>query len=150
MAKVKYYYDTKTLSYKRIELSTFEKIRKVFTFFFLSSVLGISFLLLFLKFFDSPKEKSLNTEINQLQTQYKVLQKKMNQAELVLDDIQKRDDNIYRVIFEADPIPTSIRKQGFGGVNRYEKLLGLSNSELMINTSKKIKSQEKHPKYINR
>ena len=77
MAKVKYYYDTKTLSYKRIELSTFEKIRKSFyLLFFLSSVLGIIFLLLFLKFFDSPKEKSLNTEINQLQTQYKVLQKK--------------------------------------------------------------------------
>ena len=138
MAKVKYYYDTKTLSYKRIELSTFEKIRKVFTFFFLSSVLGIIFLLLFLKFFDSPKEKSLNTEINQLQTQYKVLQKKMNRAELVLDDIQKRDDNIYRVIFEADPIPTSIRKAGYGGVNRYINLSGYTNSELMISATKKI------------
>ena len=138
MAKVKYYYDTKTLSYKRIELSTFEKIRKVFTFFFLSSVLGIIFLLLFLKFFDSPKEKSLNTEINQLQTQYKILQKKMNRAELVLDDIQKRDDNIYRVIFEADPIPTSIRKAGYGGVNRYINLSGYTNSELMISATKKI------------
>tara|TARA_B100001287_G_scaffold276860_1_gene290249 strand:+ start:16217 stop:17188 length:972 start_codon:yes stop_codon:yes gene_type:complete len=138
MAKVKYYYDTKTLSYKRIELSTFEKIRKVFAFFFLSSVLGIIFLLLFLKFFDSPKEKSLNTEINQLQTQYKVLQKKMNRAELVLDDIQKRDDNIYRVIFEADPIPTSIRKAGYGGVNRYINLSGYTNSELMISATKKI------------
>ena len=138
MAKVKYYYDTKTLSYKRIELSTFEKIRKVFTFFFLSSALGIIFLLLFLKFFDSPKEKSLNTEINQLQTQYKVLQKKMNRAELVLDDIQKRDDNIYRVIFEADPIPTSIRKAGYGGVNRYINLSGYTNSELMISATKKI------------
>tara|TARA_B000000532_G_scaffold231719_1_gene213877 strand:+ start:20 stop:991 length:972 start_codon:yes stop_codon:yes gene_type:complete len=138
MAKVKYYYDTKTLSYKRIELSTFEKIRKVFTFFFLSSVLGIIFLLLFLKFFDSPKEKSLNIEINQLQTQYKVLQKKMNRAELVLDDIQKRDDNIYRVIFEADPIPTSIRKAGYGGVNRYINLSGYTNSELMISATKKI------------
>jgi murein DD-endopeptidase MepM/ murein hydrolase activator NlpD len=62
----------------------------------------------------------------------------MKQVEKVLDEIQERDDNIYRVIFEADPIPTSIRKQGFGGVNRYKKLLGLSNSELMINTSKKI------------
>jgi murein DD-endopeptidase MepM/ murein hydrolase activator NlpD len=62
----------------------------------------------------------------------------MKQVEKVLDEIQERDDNIYRVIFEADPIPNSIRKQGFGGINRYEKLLGLSNSELMINTSKKI------------
>ena len=67
-----------------------------------------------------------------------IIDKNIKQVEIVLDEIQDRDDNIYRVIFEADPIPTSIRKQGFGGVNRYEKLLGLSNSELMINTSKKI------------
>ena len=84
------------------------------------------------------KEKKLKLEIQNLTSQYEVIDKNMKQVEIVLDEIQDRDDNIYRVIFEADPIPTSIRKQGFGGVNRYEKLLGLSNSELMINTSKKI------------
>ena len=62
----------------------------------------------------------------------------MNRAELVLDDIQKRDDNIYRVIFEADPIPSSIRKAGYGGVNRYINLSGYTNSELMISATKKI------------
>ena len=95
-------------------------------------------LLIFYQFFDSPKEKKLKLEIQNLTSQYEVIDKNMKQVEIVLDEIQDRDDNIYRVIFEADPIPTSIRKQGFGGVNRYEKLLGLSNSELMINTSKKI------------
>jgi murein DD-endopeptidase MepM/ murein hydrolase activator NlpD len=95
-------------------------------------------LLIFYQFFDSPKEKKLKLEIQNLTSQYEVVDKNMKQFEIVLDEIQDRDDNIYRVIFEADPIPTSIRKQGFGGVNRYEKLLGLSNSELMINTSKKI------------
>jgi murein DD-endopeptidase MepM/ murein hydrolase activator NlpD len=95
-------------------------------------------LLIFYQFFDSPKEKRLKLEIQNLTSQYKVINDDMKQVEKVLDEIQERDDNIYRVIFEADPIPNSIRKQGFGGINRYEKLLGLSNSELMINTSKKI------------
>jgi murein DD-endopeptidase MepM/ murein hydrolase activator NlpD len=94
--------------------------------------------MIFYQFFDSPKEKRLKLEIQNLTSQYEVINNDMQQVETVLDEIQDRDDNIYRVIFEADPIPTSIRKQGFGGVNRYEKLLGLSNSELMINTSKKI------------
>jgi murein DD-endopeptidase MepM/ murein hydrolase activator NlpD len=94
--------------------------------------------MIFYQFFDSPKEKRLKLEIQNLTSQYEVINNDMQQVETVLDEIQERDDNIYRVIFEADPIPTSIRKQGFGGVNRYEKLLGLSNSELMINTSKKI------------
>ena len=138
MAKIKYYYDTKTLSYKPIKLNSGEKIKGYFIFFLSSVLLSFFILLIFYQFFDSPKEKKLKLEIQNLTSQYEVLDKNMKQVEIVLDEIQDRDDNIYRVIFEADPIPTSIRKQGFGGVNRYEKLLGLSNSELMINTSKKI------------
>ena len=53
-------------------------------------------------------------------------------------DLQNRDDNIYRVIFEAEPIPNSIRKAGYGGVNRYEALKGYNNSDLIINTTKKL------------
>jgi len=138
MAKIKYYYDTKTLSYKPIKLNSGEKIRGYFIFFLSSVLLSFFILLFFYQFFDSPKEKRLKLEIQNLTSQYKVINDDMKQVEKVLDEIQERDDNIYRVIFEADPIPTSIRKQGFGGVNRYKKLLGLSNSELMINTSKKI------------
>jgi len=138
MAKIKYYYDTKTLSYKPIKLNSGEKIRGYFIFFLSSILLSFFILLIFYQFFDSPKEKKLKLEIQNLTSQYKVINDDMKQVEKVLDEIQDRDDNIYRVIFEADPIPNSIRKQGFGGINRYEKLLGLSNSELMINTSKKI------------
>lgn len=138
MAKIKYYYDTKTLSYKPIKLNSSEKIRGYFIFFLSCILLSFFILLIFYQFFDSPKEKRLKLEIQNLTSQYEVINNDMKQVETVLDEIQERDDNIYRVIFEADPIPTSIRKQGFGGVNRYEKLLGLSNSELMINTSKKI------------
>ena len=138
MAKIKYYYDTKTLSYKPIKLNSSEKIRGYFIFFLSSILLSFFILMVFYQFFDSPKEKRLKLEIQNLTSQYKVINDDMKQVEKVLDEIQERDDNIYRVIFEADPIPTSIRKQGFGGVNRYEKLLGLSNSELMISTSKKI------------
>ena len=138
MAKIKYYYDTKTLSYKPIKLNSGEKIKGYFIFFLSSVIFSFFIFLIFYQFFDSPKEKKLKLEIQNLTSQYEVIDKNMKQVEIVLDEIQDRDDNIYRVIFEADPIPTSIRKQGFGGVNRYEKLLGLSNSELMINTSKKI------------
>ena len=138
MAKIKYYYDTKTLSYKPIKLNSSEKIRGYFIFFLSSILLSFFILMIFYQFFDSPKEKRLKLEIQNLTSQYEVINNDMQQVETVLDEIQERDDNIYRVIFEADPIPTSIRKQGFGGVNRYEKLLGLSNSDLMINTSKKI------------
>jgi len=93
---------------------------------------------MFFQFFDSPKEKRLKDEIYNLTSQYYVINNNMKQIEVVLDDIQQRDDNIYRTIFEADPIPNSIRKQGFGGVNRYKKFEGYSNSKIIINTTRKI------------
>ncbi len=138
MAKVKYYYDTKTLSYKRIELSELNKLKRLFYFLTGSTFAGLIMISIFFQFFDSPKEKKLNREIEILTSQYESMGNKLNQVELVLDDLQNRDDNIYRVIFEAEPIPKSIRKAGYGGVNRYQNLKGYSNSELIINTNEKI------------
>ena len=138
MAKVKYYYDTKTLSYKRIRLSAAKRIKNSFYFLLGSAFLGLIMVIVFFQFFDSPKEKILNREINQLTTQYNIIQDKLQQVELVLDDIQKRDDNIYRIIFGADPIPKSIRKAGYGGINRYKDLSGYKNSELITSTASKL------------
>ena len=138
MAKVKYYYDTKTLSYKRIELSGLNKLKRLFYFLIGSAFTGLLMVIIFFQFFDSPKEKRLNREIDALTSQYEIVDDKLRQVELVLDDVQNRDDNIYRVIFEADPIPKSIRKAGYGGVNRYENLKGFNNSALIINTSEKV------------
>jgi len=138
MSKIKYYYDTKTLSYKPIESTGIDKLKKFIVYLTSSAILAFFTLLIFFQYFDSPKEKRLKGEINHLLSQYEIINNDLEKIELVLDDIQNRDDNIYRTIFEADPIPTSIRKQGFGGVNRYKKLSGYSNSDLIINTSKKI------------
>ena len=138
MSKIKYYYDTKTLSYKPIESSRVDKFKNFIVYFTSSAILAFFILLIFFQYFDSPKEKRLKGEINHLLSQYEVINSDLKKIEIVLDDIQTRDDNIYRTIFEADPIPTSIRKQGFGGVNRYKKLSGFSNSDLIINTTKKV------------
>ena len=138
MPKIKYYYDTKSLSYKPIESTGVDKFKSFIVYFTSSGILAFVILIIFFQFFDSPKEKRLKNEINNLTSQYEIINNNLEQIELVLDNIQERDDNIYRTIFEADPIPTSIRKQGFGGVNRYKKLSGYSNSDLIINTTKKI------------
>ena len=57
---------------------------------------------------------------------------------MVLEDIEQRDNNIYRVLFETSPIPSDVRKAGFGGINRYENLKGFENSDLVVETTKKI------------
>ena len=87
---------------------------------------------------ESPKEKALKRELANLEFQYELLNKKMSQAETVLANIEERDNTIYRLYFEANPIPEEQRKAGFGGVNRYKKLEGFDNSELIINSNKRI------------
>ncbi|MBT6808038.1 MAG: M23 family metallopeptidase [Flavobacteriales bacterium] len=138
MAKVKYYYDTKTLNYQRIEKTPWDRVKNIFIYLGASIFSGIIMIMIFFQFFDSPKQKQLKRDKLDLLNQYNTLNNELTDINLVLKDMQNRDDNIYRVIFEADPIPSSIRKAGFGGVNRYKHLENLSNSELIIETTKKI------------
>ncbi len=131
MTKVKYYYDKKSLSYKEINLTFKQKIRNLFVYILSAIIITSLSFFVFYSFFDSPKEKKLKSEINFLTSNYQKFESKLLEIETVLDDIQKRDDNIYREIFEANPIPTEIRKAGFGGVNKYKYLEGFSNTELL-------------------
>ena len=134
MAKVKYYYDTKTLNYQRIEKTTLDRIKNILVYLGASLFSGLVMIVVFFQFFDSPNQKILIREKSDLISQYNILKQNLDEINLVLQDMQDRDDNIYRVIFEADPIPSSIRQAGFGGVNRYKHLENMSNSDLIIKT----------------
>ncbi|GAG06828.1 unnamed protein product, partial [marine sediment metagenome] len=101
-------------------------------------LVGIILNVVFSSFFDTPEEKSLKRENNQFGLQYEILNKKLADLTKVIRDIEKRDDNIYRVIFNTEPIPSSIRSAGFGGVNRYAELEGFSNSEIIKQTTQKL------------
>ena len=138
MAKVKYYYDTKTLSYKKIERTKLNTLMRILLFISSSSAIALCLVLLFFTLFDSPKEKELKREINNLLVQYELLEEKISNSSIILDELQERDDNIYRVIFEADPIDASIRKAGFGGINRYKKYEGFQHSEIISDLNRKI------------
>ena len=100
--------------------------------------LGAGSFIVLLLIFGSPSEKELRKENSRLQAQYNVLSRRMDEAMGVLQDVQQRDDNLYRVIFQADPIPSAIRKAGYGGTNRYEHLMDMANSDLVVNTTQKM------------
>jgi len=138
MAGKKYRYNVKSLSYERIEPTIRSRMLSLLSFAITGGVFAVFFIVLTYLFFDSPKEKMLKRENQQLALQYEVLDKKLDQVESVLQDIQYRDDNIYRVVFEAEPIPSNVRKAGFGGVNRYKHLDGFKNSDLVTKTTEKL------------
>jgi len=138
MAKVKYYYDPKTLSYRKIEKTPAYRLRR--SLIYVASIFLTSFFMYLLadSFIDSPKEKGLRREVENMKIQYSILNERFDQLSIVVDDIQERDDNIYRVIFEAEPIPSSVREAGYGGVNRYQKFEGYDNSELIKKTASRL------------
>lgn len=138
MAKVKYYYDSETLSYRKIELRKRDKFKRSAVFVMASAICGALLVLVFYQFVDSPRQKVLNRELENMKLHYELLQKKMVQTEKILEDIQERDNNIYRVYFEANPIPDEQRKAGFGGINRYKSLEGFDNSEMIIDATKNL------------
>ncbi|HAF27508.1 MAG TPA: peptidase M23 [Bacteroidales bacterium] len=138
MAKVKYKFDHNSLKYDKIVLTGKQKFYRFLTYFTATLLIAIIYNVFFIIFFDTPKEKGLIRENQQLETQYAVLNNQFDLVERTLEDLQKRDDNIYRVIFEAEPIPPSVRSAGFGGTNRYIDLQGFKNSDLVTETTRRL------------
>lgn len=138
MAKTKYHYNSHTLKYEKVKTSTKTRLLRVVGFLTSSFACALFLLYVGFTFIDSPKEKQLEREISQMTLQYDIMQKRLEQMDGALVNMQQRDDHIYRVIFEADPIDPDVRKAGFGGVNRYQLLEHFDNSDLMIETAKKL------------
>lgn len=136
--KTYYLYNPATLSYERVYPSAKERFFGVMRHLSIGLVLGVGAFFGVMYLVPSPMESLMQKENKLLQTQYEVLSLRLNEALEVLDDIQQRDENLYRAIFQAESIPESIRKSGFGGSNRYEHLTTLSNPELVVSTTQKM------------
>ncbi len=145
MRKVKYYYDTETLSYRKIEPKRGKTFGLTLLFVLGTVVFSILLLVLYLNIpgIETPKEKAYKREINQMKFQYELMNRQLDEAMTVLKDVEERDNKIYRVYFEADPISDEQRKSGFGGVNRYKNLEGYDNSEILKQTQKKLDQLKK-------
>ncbi len=138
MSKVKYRFNTKSLTYEKVKVTFRERFWRVTSYFAIGLVFATVTILLAYKFLDSPKEKMLRREISALQLQYDLLNKKMDETQTVLYDLQDRDDNIYRVVFESEPIPRSVRQAGFGGTDRYAVFESYDNATLLKNTTERL------------
>lgn len=138
MSKVKYYYDSETLSYRRVVRKKRTTFKYISMFLLGSALFGFLFIFIAGQYFESPKEKALTRELQNVNFQFELLNKKLDEAEIVLANIEERDNTIYRLYFEANPIPKEQRRAGFGGINRYKKFEGYDNSQLIIESNKRL------------
>ncbi|GGD14326.1 M23 family metallopeptidase [Flavobacterium orientale] len=138
--KVKYYYDTESLAYKKISPKKGRRLGYITLFLVSAALFGFLCFVLLINtpYFETPKDRLQAREIENLKLRYAILNKKMSQLDEVIESIEERDNNLYRVYFNSSPIPNEQRKAGFGGINRYKELEGYNNSELVINTTKRV------------
>lgn len=145
MARIKYYYDTESCRYERIRVSTWDIIWNSLGFMTLALLLAGGIVLIYINYFESPEEALLRKENEELRLYYDLLSKEVEDTNNMLSNLQERDDNVYRVIMGAEPIPDEVRKAGIGGANRYKDLLGkgLEREELVIENYQRIDELKK-------
>jgi murein DD-endopeptidase MepM/ murein hydrolase activator NlpD len=117
-----YFFNPKTMSFEKAKLSFWGVIKR--TIWLVATAISFAIFVLWIAFyvFDSPKEKMLQRENNELQKQLQFVNEKLEVMEIVLEDIQDRDDQVYRIILEADPIPLEKRNPWFDIKTKYDSI----------------------------
>lgn len=141
--KKKFQINPKTLVLEEVEYGIGYWLRQSGIYIISGIILGIVFLFLFLTFFPSPREKQLQREKEALQAQLSTLSQQVDQMQLVMADLQQRDDNLYRVLFGAEPIPLSIRQGTQRKISYYEDIARMTNNQLSADLTLKVDVLEK-------
>ena len=137
-AKKKYKINPETLAMEQVESGLGYWLRQTGIYILSGIVLGVVFLYLFLVFFPSPREKQLLREKEAMQSQMETLNRQVDQMQIVMTDLQQRDDNLYRVLFGAEPIPLSIRQGTQRKISYYEEIAQMTNNQLSADLSLKV------------
>jgi len=143
MAKKKFYFNSETLDYEEIQINLAYRLKQILFHAMSGIFLGLLFFFLFVSIIKSPREKEIALEKSRIEGQYKALQGQMFDIQGVLSDLQQRDDNLYRVVFQAEPIPYEIRRTANTSADYYDQLLRRTNSQIVVETNKKLNELQK-------
>lgn len=122
MARIKYYYDTETCKYERVRTTTGDIVLNILGIFSITLGLAFGLMVLYISYFESPKELMLRNEVTEMEFYYENLKREVDKLNVILKDMEHRDDNIYRVVLGAEPIESAIREAGVGGMDRYAEI----------------------------
>ena len=150
MKKIKYYYNTNTLRYEKLETPLRVKLLRVFGFVAAALVTAALISYAAFQFIGSPKEKILAQQNKALNNTYKELEEDLKSIQQQMKELEKRDNDVYRAIFEANPVPDSARakelevKQEIAKVERIQDhQLAASITNTLNNLKSRITAQKK-------
>lgn len=133
-----YRFNPHTLKYEKVFVTLRERIRRISFNVLFGVVLGVTVVVVVMQFMDSPKERALERELAQYRRQTRQLNERVDRAERVLENLEERDDNIYRSIFQSTPVSDAERHSGIGGVERYAELERLDDDKELLAVSKRV------------
>ncbi len=143
MARNTFKYNPETLTFEKYKTPYWYRIFKIVGFVAIALLFSILNLIVYSYFFPTPREQAMEKEIVQLAASLKSANQKITQQEVVLDQLFEKDNNLYRVILQAEPNPESVWEGGIGGVNRYAQYEGLENAELLKRVSENLNNTRK-------
>ena len=140
MARIKYYYDTETCKYERVRTKKSDVVLNALGILTLTLILAVGLVFFYSSYFESPKELILRNEVKELEFYYGKLNSDVEKLNKILNNIENRDDNIYRVVLGAEPIEKSVRDAGVGGADRYADIRekDIQHDELVIGLHEKV------------
>jgi murein DD-endopeptidase MepM/ murein hydrolase activator NlpD len=131
MKKIKYYYNTHTLRYEKLETPLRVKLLRVFGFIAAALVTAAIISLLAFRFIGSPNEKLLRAENERMKDRYRELSRQTTKIEQQMKELETRDNEVYRSIFEATPIPDSARLKELEKEQQIAKVEGMEQDDLI-------------------
>jgi len=130
MKKIKYYYNTNTLRYEKLVVPLRVKLLRILGFLAAAAVTALIIVVLGFQLIDSPKELIMRQENQRIKEDYVLLNNKMKAMQQQMGELEKRDNHIYREIFEANPIPDSARAKSLEKQQEVKLTEGMDDNEL--------------------
>ncbi len=146
MKKIKYYYNTNTLRYEKLEVPLRVKLLRIFGFIAAALVTAALISYFAFQFIGSPNEKLLQLQNERLKDRYTSLNEKARGLAKQMEELEKRDNSVYRAIFDANPIPDSARAKEMEVAKEIATVEGMANNELfssILNTLNLLNSRVK-------
>lgn len=131
MKKIKYYYNTNTLRYEKLEVPLRVKLLRIFGFIAAALVTAALISYFAFQFIGSPNEKLLRLQNERLSDRYARLSEKLNALDKQMAELEKRDNDVYRAIFEANPIPDSARAKELETEKELATIESMVNNQLL-------------------
>ncbi len=141
MEQSQFKFDPEDLNYNKLDNSLGARIWRIVIYVAAVVVIAVLLNVVYSLFFDTPRERQIRRENEMLLEQYEVLSERKQMVDTVMQEVEQIDRDIYRVIFETEPVqPGESKATGL----TYQNLLRTPDEEIVTTSARKLDSMIGH------